>query len=60
MVKIQTLNEQEMVEAIINKYSEWIETYNLNPYQVASYQLARELKIEREKMEICNYVEHSR
>ncbi len=60
MVKIPIMNEQEMINHVIATYSEWIEAYNLNPYAVASYALARELKIEREKTEMCSYVEHAR
>jgi hypothetical protein len=58
--KIHMLSEREMVERIISKYDEWIDAYGLNAYEVASLMLAHELKQEREKTEICSYVEHAR
>ncbi len=58
--KIRILNEREMIDLILEKHSEWIESYNLDPYALASFVLAKELKIEREKAELHNYVEHAR
>lgn len=57
---IKNLTEEEVVNRIIDKYSEWIEAYNINPYLIASHVLAKELIKEKQKAEICSYVEHAR
>lgn len=52
--------ELDIIDKIIEDYSEWIEAYKLDPYRVASIVLATRLKIAEEKQELTDYVRNSR
>jgi hypothetical protein len=54
------MNEQQMIDHILEKYQEWTEAYGIDPYELATHVLAKELIAEREKAEIHSYVEHAR
>jgi hypothetical protein len=58
--KIMLMSEAEMIDYLVSKYSEWTETYNINPYHAVSIHLATELKQAIEREELHSYVKHAK